>query len=100
MRLAKDVKYRFNIDINHVYYTSFFLVPNLLAAATMNRKLKMTNGAITAHATTAQNIHAPNVLVVCNSGFVLIESINSDTLQLGREVYLEGRSMKKGISAI
>jgi hypothetical protein len=55
-------------------------------------------GAIVAQATTAHIIHAPNVFVVCIRGFVFMESIKSDTLQLGREEYFDGKSMKNGMS--
>jgi len=67
---------------------------------TKNRVPKIMRGAIIAHAVTAQTIHAPNVLVVCIIGLVLMESTKSDTLQLGKDVNFDGRSMKSGINII
>ena len=60
----------------------------------------MKKGASITQATTAQNIHDPNVLVVLRRGSFLIEYNKSETLQLGSGVNHEGKSINTGIKPI
>ena len=60
--------------------------------------MKIVKGASIVHTKTDQNIHQPKVEIVSLRGFVLMETIKSETLHAGKPAILEGRSMNTGIN--